>query len=665
MWPNKKFNNKDFRMNYRPEIDGLRAMAIVPVVVFHANPNWLGGGFIGVDIFFVISGYLITTIICQDLSSGSFNLLAFYERRARRILPALYFMTLACIPFGWFWMAPSQFQELSKAAAHSAFFSSNIFFWQNSGYFTAITQESPLIHTWSLSVEEQFYVFFPLLLIIIWRFKKTHMLPILSGLALISLLCSEWAWRDNHPMANFYLLPTRAWELLAGALTAVYLNKYSSKPNSMMAFFGVTAILFSFVIFDKSTPFPSVYALLPVLGTVTFLLYGGKETIVGRALGTPPVVAIGLISYSTYLWHQPLFTFLNIKLNSEPSSLSLIVCACLSFVLGSFSFKFVEQPFRKRSQDKISQKTVFVSSGLLAVFFVIFYAFVKQNDGFSKEHATQNKHEFLLPDLRIDTPIYVIGDSHAAYFALALPDVTQEKVTVISGSGCIPFLDVDRYDSRSGPEICSDLMTRNLETISALEERATVILTSLGPVYLDGTTFRRRDKAIVTGQVLSLVSDHSITSHHAIYEIGMRKTLSKLSQNKNLDVIFAIDVPELGIDGGCWKPEFSKKEIHVMGYVMSDFRETLAPLDCFNSRAMYDERVKTYKSIVYQTAADFPEVYLFDPTKYFCDEKKCFGYLPPYGFLYSDMHHLSKTGSRYLIANLIEELKSLRPSILK
>jgi peptidoglycan/LPS O-acetylase OafA/YrhL len=215
-------------MDYRREIDGLRALAVLPVILFHAGFDSFSGGFVGVDVFFVISGYLITTIILAELEQGKFSIVNFYERRARRILPALFLVMLVCLPFAWLWLLPIDMKDFSRSLIAVSVFVSNILFWRESGYFDTATELKPLLHTWSLAVEEQFYVVFPLLLILLWRLGRRWILVTLGLAFFASLALSEWATYANRSAA-FYLLPTRGWELLLGAFAAFYLSKSNHK----------------------------------------------------------------------------------------------------------------------------------------------------------------------------------------------------------------------------------------------------------------------------------------------------------------------------------------------------------------------------------------------------------------------------------------------------
>ena len=350
-------------MKYRAEIDGLRALAVVPVILFHAGFELFSGGFVGVDVFFVISGYLITTILIEDIESQRFSLVNFYERRARRILPALFFVILVCIPFAWMWMLPYQMKDFSQSLVAVSLFASNILFWQESGYFAAAAEEKPLLHTWSLAVEEQYYVLFPIFLILAWRFGKNRVFWMIVVMASISLLLSEWGWR-NKASVNFYLAPFRAWELFAGSIAAFIVQKQGVQKNNTLALLGLAAIVFSLFFYDETTPFPSVYALVPVLGVVLLVLYANKDTFAAKLLSYKGLVGIGLISYSAYLWHQPLFAFARIRSLEHPSLILMSALSAISILLAYFSWRYIEKPFRSRTS--FSRNMIFLFS-LIAI----------------------------------------------------------------------------------------------------------------------------------------------------------------------------------------------------------------------------------------------------------------------------------------------------------
>ena len=245
-------------MKYRAEIDGLRAIAVFPVILFHAGFELFSGGFVGVDIFFVISGYLITTILIEDIENKRFNIVSFYKRRIRRILPALIFVLLTVYVVSYFIYLPIPHKVVGQYAVTSILSISNIFlFLKDNDYFGLDTSSNPLFHTWSLGIEEQFYFIFPIFLFSVWRFGKVKVFWIVCVITLLGILMSEWSWR-NTPVANFYLLPTRAWELLAGSLVAFIVQKQGVKKNNTLAMLGMFMIIFSIFVFDKRTPFPSV-----------------------------------------------------------------------------------------------------------------------------------------------------------------------------------------------------------------------------------------------------------------------------------------------------------------------------------------------------------------------------------------------------------------------
>ncbi len=348
-------------MKYRPEIDGLRALAVIPVILFHSGFELFKGGFVGVDIFFVISGYLITTILIEDIENNRFSIINFYERRARRILPALYFIMIVCFPFAWMWMLPSQIKDFSLSVIAVSFFTSNFLFWRESGYFEALADYKPLLHTWSLAVEEQFYLLFPIFLILTWRFGKSKVFWMIIFMALISLILSEWGWR-NKPIANFYLAPTRAWELFSGSIFAFIIHKKGIRKNNFLALTGLIAIIFSIFTFDESTPFPSLYAMVPITGVLLIVLFAEKTTITAKILSTKLLVGIGLISYSAYLWHQPLFALARIKLDEKPSEILMITLGILSFTLAVVSWRYIEKPFRRKDKKHLSSKSILVFS---------------------------------------------------------------------------------------------------------------------------------------------------------------------------------------------------------------------------------------------------------------------------------------------------------------
>ncbi len=273
---------------YRADIDGLRAVAVIPVVLFHAGARWFSGGYVGVDVFFVISGYLITTILVQDFSAGRYSIARFYERRIRRIFPALFVVVLCSSVVGHLLLLPEDLKAFAKSVVATTLFVSNIVFWGESGYFDGPAEMKPLLHTWSLAVEEQYYIAFPIVLFLLYRFASPRIASWVIALgALLSFGLSVWGVH-NAPVATFYLLPTRAWELLVGSLLAVGLVPLfrSRAVAEIAAAFGIALILFAVFTFDHDTPFPGLNALAPCIGAALLIQSGRNGFIpaIGRAL---------------------------------------------------------------------------------------------------------------------------------------------------------------------------------------------------------------------------------------------------------------------------------------------------------------------------------------------------------------------------------------------
>ena len=298
-------------MQYRSDIDGLRALAVVPVVLGHAHVTGFAGGFVGVDVFFVISGFLITTILATEAREGSFSLTRFYERRARRLFPALFAVLIFCAAAAWTRFPAEDLEAFGRSLLATIFFGSNMLFWSETGYFDIAAEQRPLLHTWSLAVEEQFYLLFPLA--VWWTTRRmggryaAWLWPAMGASFVLSVV-----WVPTHPSSAFYLVPARAWELLMGSALALGLVpalRQQSHRETCSAL-GTLFIAMSVVLYDANTPFPGSNAVLPCLGAALVIHAGHSgTTAVGRLLGTKPVVFVGLISYSLYLWHWPLLVF--------------------------------------------------------------------------------------------------------------------------------------------------------------------------------------------------------------------------------------------------------------------------------------------------------------------------------------------------------------------
>jgi len=443
------------KLSYRAEINGLRAIAVVSVILYHAQMvlfgrDWFEGGFIGVDIFFVISGYLITRIILSELESkGSFSFLNFYERRARRILPMLFVVVITAFTYGFFTLLPNEIRELSLSSLFSILFTSNFYFFDiTTEYGAESSLLKPMLHTWSLGVEEQFYLVFPILSIVVFKYFRKYFLTILVGLSVISLIFAQWMEVRNADL-NFYLPFSRFWELAVGSMLAY--RELNFKPSNegfatkSLSIFGFCLVVYSILFFDANTPHPSFYTLLPIVGVALIIGFASRDDLVGKMLGSKPFVWIGLISYSAYLWHFPIFSFTRIEQGSLSNydKFSLIIITVVISVLGYF---LIEKPFRR----KINSKHFFLFLSSVSAFLILCFSYVGYSKGFEdiwlNYSSPQKVNSYLIiRDTQVKTPlvdeqcvfnvvkqpsfdlserifscraqseqvIYVLGDSHA------------------------------------------------------------------------------------------------------------------------------------------------------------------------------------------------------------------------------------------------------------
>ncbi|MBB1162460.1 acyltransferase family protein [Aquariibacter albus] len=483
-------------MHYRREIDGLRALAVVPVILFHAGFDGLKGGFVGVDVFFVISGYLITTIITRDLDAGRFSIIDFYERRARRILPALFLVLLVTAAAAWLLMLPSDLAGFAKSLVSVVIFSSNILFWQESGYFDTSAELKPLLHTWSLAVEEQFYVLFPLFLMLGGRLGKRLTFGLLVFFLIASFAFAQWA-TNAKPVAAFYLLPSRGWELLIGAAAAIYIN-WSRRPthpqwiDGALSWLGMMLLVFANFNYSKITPFPGLYAAVPTVGAALVIVFASPRNMVGRLLGQSIFVGIGLVSYSAYLWHQPLFALARYRTATEHGSSLLLWLSLASFALAYLTWRYVEAPFRDR--HRVSRPKIFLGSLVGGLFFLVIGVAAIATRGFLDHYSSyrlsdkqasllkysnyESTEDFVRSTrygscffgtqldsfdyfdrvncLRLSSqqPNYLlIGDSHAAHWAGAIRNIFPNvNLLQATASGCRPLF---RYD---GAKRCTDMV---------------------------------------------------------------------------------------------------------------------------------------------------------------------------------------------------------------
>lgn len=604
-------------MKYRDEIDGLRAFAVIPVIFFLAGVDLFGGGYVGVDVFFVISGYLITTLIINDLQLQRFSLLNFYKRRAKRLLPALILVILVSLFGALLLLPPQDLKDYFESISAVLLFGSNVFFWTESGYFDTIAEMKPLLHTWSLAVEEQYYILFPIAMILLWKFGLRVLIGILVFSFFASLILAEWA-SIHHPDAAFFLLPTRGWEILAGAFCAfvpkeqVQLSSMISQLGSLL---GLALILFAIFVFDHHTRVPGIYGLVPVLGAVLVILFCRQGTLVYNLLSVNWIVFLGLISYSAYLWHQPLIAFSRYFFapTNYVSFGGLIVA--LTLFLSVLSWKYIEQPFRKRIA--LTNYGIAVLGVSLLLFSLGAWSISKsidtKNDIFNySEHWTgwgECRNQLDIDpqysgcmEIGSDSmpSIVVIGDSHAGVLAQGLHKHYVEKevgLSIFLSSGCFPTVSTKNEDSRF-MQCQNKFIDKAIDRVAGMPETKTVILSGYGALELTGRRAHQSSK----------FDSRELSNRHDLLLDGMRRTLALLIESGK-KIVLIQEFPEMLVPSRiCWgQIKFSGKcELRVAK------GEVLARLHLINS-------------IYTDLASEFENVTLLDPMHAFCDSDYCYG----------------------------------------
>lgn len=645
-------------MKYRREIDGLRAVAVVPVILFHAGFSAFSGGFVGVDIFFVISGYLITTIIVSELERDSFSLLRFYERRARRILPALFFMMLCCLPFAWFWMLPQDLRRFSASLVAVPLFASNILFFVTSGYFDTVSELKPLLHTWSLAVEEQYYVLFPLLLMLAWKFGRRWVVGSLLALGVVSVAVAQWG-AAAQPSFAFYLLPARGFELLIGALIAVTaIPGTATKPvgqpvREAVALGGLAMILVAIFAFDRNTPSPSLLTLVPTLGAGAIIVSANDRTTVGRLLGSRAFVGIGLISYSTYLWHQPFFAFAKLRTLDDLETPVLLLLSALSLFAGFLSWKYVEQPFRSREKTRVQTivRWGLVLTLLMLALGVAGYAangvpsrvperlrplITNPQEPFANDACRQAFPQLKQFDaclLSTDRPpeVLLLGDSHSQHFYKSLAAASKgHSVMNLAAWSCLPFASAAHLSKNA----CEAKIAAAVRFVEATPSIKVVYLAGHWG-YLSSGGFR------IDNQNYRLPNLPTPSQTHSFVRSAAR-VLDALARSGRRIVLLR-DIPDL---------DFGVQSC----YDMMPYKHNEVRASCSMSIASFRERNRAYESLMTGLTARYPAVAFYDPTGLFCsattglcDARE--GSEP----LYFDSDHLTLRGSDRVVADLLRK----------
>lgn len=661
-------------MRYRPEVDGLRAVAVIPVILFHAGFRAFAGGYVGVDVFFVVSGYLITSILLPELEQGRFSLATFYERRARRILPALFLVVCATLPFAYLWLSPRDLENFAQSVTAVATFSSNVLFWRESGYFDTEADLKPLLHTWSLAVEEQYYIFYPLFLALVWRFGKKWIVGLLVLVTVASLGMAQWG-AYNEPSAAFFLLPTRGWEILLGAFCAFFLKDRQSAPaahapSQILSALGLTGIIASVFLYDGTTPFPSVFTLLPTVGTVLLILFAQPGTLSHRLLSLRPVVWVGLISYSAYLWHQPLLAFAKYRSFGEPPRALIAGLCLLTFPLAYLSWRFVETPFRRK--NVIGRRFVAVFSVAALITLGVIGVAGDLTDGAERRFAmpeavrssfawsAREKECFdkkrlhdrpdwlcgLGEDDRSPT-FFFFGDSHG----FALLDAFDEAARLegrhgltTSLGGCIPFLEVYALNEDPGDQNCFALNERVFDYVRANPDIKELFLAGRWSYYTNGG-YHGEDLAYIA---LAKGGERSEAESRKAFEHGLRSTLARY-RSIGVDVHIVTQVPQQLVD-----PMNLFYQVYTSATGPAAVDETLSRVSV---REVRHHELQRFPNGLFLRAAKQQPLHLLTLDRHLCAAGVCLVGTSS-GSYYYDEHHLSVFGARRTVPSIRSALRA-------
>jgi peptidoglycan/LPS O-acetylase OafA/YrhL len=664
---------------YRREIDGLRAIAVLPVIFFHAGFKSFGGGFVGVDVFFVVSGYLITSLIVTEKRDGTFTLAGFYERRARRLLPALFVVMLACLPFAWDWMLPADLKAFSQSLMAVPAFVSNFLFWSESGYFDIAAELKPLLHTWSLAVEEQYYLLYPAFLLLALRLGRRWLLGAFLLIAVISLAVAQWGVA-HKPAATFYLLPTRAWELLAGAFAGYCLSTMTPRDDGRaadqcLALLGIALIAYAVFAFDQSVPFPGLYAVIPTVGAALVIGFAGSRTLVGAILGSRLAVGIGLVSYSAYLWHQPLFAFARYRSIREPGPWTFVALSCVALLLAFITWELVEKPFRNRrrfSRRQILAAAVAGSVGFLALGSAGWFkeGFTSRTGSLaatfsaidsiktlkdSRCHALRRSAaQIAAGDLCVlgqgrEVSFAVIGDSHAGAIFEALGAYRAPAAFAfyaISGPRCAPLINGFRLDRYASGD-CVDTTRQAFARIISTDSVKDVVLVAEWPLYTKGFQKGFRNEGDGRDEAAALAQDDAgvagaVAGNGAVFGRSLSLTVAML-QRAHKRVLIVTSVPEFDTPV---IPAISKGVF---------FNGSIGELASFAPYITVPEYLSRNAEVI--TAFGTLSGVAFVPMQdVFCDQGSCRSVDPQGRILFSDASHVTEYGARRVADRIMKQI---------
>ena len=640
-------------VKYRSDIDGLRALAVFAVVGFHIFPEYIFGGYVGVDIFFVISGYLISGIIIKNLSSDTFSFRLFYQNRIRRIFPALILVLASCLLFGWFSLFSDEYKQLGKHMIGVTTFSSNFFFWRESGYFDNTAETKPLLHLWSLAIEEQFYLIWPLL---IWSIYK-HRLSIIYFVILITMFSFfiNIILVNSYQVADFYLPLSRFWELSIGYLLyykETNLNQIKVVHRNIISIIGLLFILLVILFFNNRSQFPGWLAILPTLGAALLIYAGPDAWINSKILSRTIIVGIGLISYSLYLWHWPILAYANIVIGSTPGIYTRILILVISIFLSYITFKYIELPIKLSKNKKKLPQVVFLIASMTVLFILATLLYFSDGLSFRKSISVmqENRNELIrAPQTNEDcfeyiknkSPLFpyckytnahslntvaIIGDSHAHVAYEGLAELFKDKglnTVLLANSGCPPYLGAPEGKNSKEKESCSERTNQILRILLSKKDIHQILIFTRGPVYTTGTEPLTGDK------------DLSNKNYYSINKFvsSIQKTIEKINDNSKT-IYFITENPELPF--------------------LAEYCLT-RPLRSIKNTCNLPTEIVTLRQKEYLEAIKrLKGVQVIIGMKLFCPDKTCKIYNDN-KLLYADDDHLSISGSRFMAKKLLEE----------
>ncbi len=639
------------KITYRPEIDGLRAIAVSAVILYHSKISFFGlafnGGFIGVDIFFVISGYLITSIILKELSiKGSFSFKHFYERRIRRILPVLLFVMLVSLIFAWLFLLPNNLVDFSKSIIYSILFISNIFFYLSGQEYDA---ESglfvPFLHTWSLSVEEQFYILFPIFLFVIFKFFKKFLIHFLIATFLISFVLAN-LYSLNYPSISFYFIHTRMWELLSGSILAYFETQKGHRNdnsilNLILPFVGILLIAFSILIFDNNIFHPSFYTLVPVIGVCLIIRFSNENELITKILSSKLFVGIGLISYSLYLWHYPIFAFARITYFFEDNFFMELLSGPLIIMLSIASYYLIEKPFRNK---KYKFKTILILVSLTIVLLTSFTSLIIIENGFKKRVPNmfrttleQKIENFYQNDK--SQKIVLVGDSHADALSFSLNEkIKENNLSLFRFDTRMYIKNFKQVNDRDNNEFLEN--NQNIDKFLKNNSNLIIIFHQRWTEQIGRMYFYNNNQ----------IENPSNLKHSEYVRIGLKSQINEIIRLGH-KLILVYPVPELS---------FIPKRLLWRKYLFEGKFE-------YNSKPILSESYEKFKSrneLIFEIfdSIQSDNIYRVYTHKFFCNkqiENKCIAN-DENNIFYFDDDHLSIFGSEIVVDEIMEIIKTIK-----